>query len=50
MVGYADDINAFIYENDLPAEHERGLMHWYHPEGPDDEISFQRHNYNSIEV
>ena len=39
MVGYADDINAFIYENDLPAEHERGLMHWYHPEGPDDEIA-----------
>ncbi len=38
MAGYADDINAFIYENDLPAEHERGLMHWYHPEGPDDEI------------
>ena len=34
MAGYADDINAFIYENDLPAEHERGLMHWYHPEGP----------------
>jgi hypothetical protein len=39
MAGYADDINAFIYENDLPAEHERGLMHWYHPEGPDDEIA-----------
>ena len=39
MVGYADNINAFIYENDLPAEHERGLMHWYHPEGPDDEIA-----------
>lgn len=39
MAGYADDINAFIYENDLPAEHERGLMHWYHPEGPDDEVA-----------
>ena len=39
MAGYADDINAFIYENDLPAEHEKGLMHWYHPEGPDDEIA-----------
>lgn len=39
MAGYVDDINAFIYENDLPAEHERGLMHWYHPEGPDDEIA-----------
>ena len=39
MAGYADDINAFIYENDLPAEHERGLMHWYHPKGPDDEIA-----------
>jgi hypothetical protein len=39
MAGYADEINAFIYENDLPAEHERGLMHWYHPEGPDDEIA-----------
>ena len=39
MAGYADDINAFIYENDLPAEHERGLMHWYHPEGNDDEIA-----------
>ena len=39
MAGYADDINAFIYENDLPAEHEKGLMHWYHPEGPEDEIA-----------
>lgn len=39
IAGYADDINAFIYENDLPAEHEKGLMHWYHPEGPDDEIA-----------
>ena len=39
MVGYADDINTFIRENDLPAEHKRGLMLWYSPEGPDDEIS-----------
>ena len=39
MVGYVDDINSFIRENDLPAEHERGLMLWYHPEGPDDEIT-----------
>ena len=39
MAGYADDINTFIRENDLPEEYERGLMHWYHPEGPDDEIS-----------
>ena len=39
MAGYADDINTFIRENDLPAEHKRGLMLWYSPEGPDDEIS-----------
>lgn len=39
MAGYADDINTFIRENDLPEEYERGLMHWYHPEGNDDEIA-----------
>ena len=39
MARYADDINTFIHENDLPEEYERGLMHWYHPEGPDDEIA-----------
>ena len=39
MAGYADDINTFIRENDLPAEHKRGLMLWYSPEDPDDEIS-----------
>ena len=39
MTRYADDINTFIRENDLPAEHERGLMLWYSPEDPDDEIS-----------
>ena len=39
MAGYADDINTFIRENDLPAEHKRGLMLWYSPEGTDDEIS-----------
>lgn len=39
MAGYADDINTFIRENDLPAEHKRGLMLWYSPEGPEDEIS-----------
>lgn len=39
IAGYADDINTFICENDLPEEYERGLMLWYHPEGPDDEIA-----------
>lgn len=39
MAGYADDINTFIRENDLSAECERGLMLWYTPEDPDDEIA-----------
>ena len=39
MARYADDINTFIHENDLPEEYERGLMLWYSPEDPDDEIS-----------
>ena len=39
MAGYVEDINAFIRENDLSEEYEKGLMHWYTPEGPDDEIA-----------
>lgn len=39
MAKYADDINIFIHENDLPEEYEWGLMHWYSPEDPDDEIN-----------
>ena len=51
MVGYADDINTFIHENDLPEEYERGLMHWYHPEGPDDEIAEKVHSAHcTVEV
>ena len=38
MAKYADVINIGIKENDLPEEQERGLMHWYHPEGDDDEL------------
>lgn len=39
MAKYADKINIFIHENDIPAEYEQGLMHWYSPEYPDDEIA-----------
>ncbi len=38
MAKYADVINMGIRENDLPEEQERGLMHWYHPNGENDEL------------
>ena len=38
MAKYADVINMGIRENDLPEEKERGLMHWYHPNGENDEL------------
>ncbi|SDA30345.1 hypothetical protein SAMN02910447_03176 [Ruminococcus sp. YE71] len=38
MTKYADVINMGIRENDLPEEQERGLMHWYHPNGENDEL------------
>lgn len=51
IVGYVDDINTFIRENDLPAEHERGLMLWYTPEDPEDEISEKVHSAHcTVEV
>ena len=39
MAQYAGVINAEIRGNDLPEEYERGLMHWYHPEGESDEVN-----------
>ncbi|MBR1383854.1 MAG: hypothetical protein IJ555_08610 [Ruminococcus sp.] len=38
MAEYAGVINAEIRANDLPEEYERGLMHWYHPDGENDEV------------
>ena len=38
MAQYAGVINAEIRANDLPEEYERGLMHWYHPDGENDEV------------
>ena len=44
-------INIGIRENDLPEEQERGLMHWYHPEGDDDELENKIYSAHcSVEV
>ena len=51
MAKYADDINIGIKENDLPEEIERGLMHWYHPNGDDDELDNKIYSAHcSVEV
>ena len=51
MAKYADVINIGIRENDLPEEQERGLMHWYHPEGDDDELENKIYSAHcSVEV
>ena len=51
MSKYADDINIFIRENDLPEEVARGLMYWYHPDGADDEIDNKVYSAHcSVEV
>ena len=51
MARYADEINIGIKENDLPEEQERGLMHWYHPGGDDDELENKVYSAHcSVEV
>ena len=40
---YCNDIRKAIRESDLPAERERGLMHWHHDGGSIDEKVYSAH-------